>query len=336
MKWLQTDYFSDFHCKCGDCRSSCCDIWNISITRDEYVRLSEANCSDDLFRRIKCSLRIPEDHTPERYCLITRNFMGKCPMHDPDGLCAVQKELGEGAISEICRVFPRSMHRKGSINRAVCSAGCEAVIEILDRPEKLQIIEVENDLPVNLVNDSSPSLYENLFHYIAILQDSSISLRDRIMKVCRQVKPDFPDCDPSPAFPDELMPAIEKLQPYSPILQDLYESIVPVADWEHYIKEATAFEERFPNHDRLFENLIVNHLIYEDFPETDPRMVSPDSVYGLCFVYALMRFISITSNPQTMNDLADVLTSVFRYIEHTSFYYNGRTVLRHPERLLVL
>lgn len=337
MKWLQTDYFDSFRCKCGDCRFSCCDAWSIAISEEEYHRLSNLTCSDDMFRKLQCAFQKVDDPAPGRYMVFARNFLGQCPMHASSGLCSLQVELGEKILPEICRVFPRSMHRKGTVHRAVCSAGCEGVVEILDREEPLDFVEVENDLPVDLVNDASPDFYEIFRSYTDVIHDRSLPIAKRVERICQMLDPSFSASMDISKGIESLLSAIDQLKNYSPTLDEMSSSLqAELYTAERYPGAAALFEQNHPSWEKLFENLILNHLFYEDFPDTDPRISSKDSIYGLCFLYALMRVMCIARSSLSDIDLIDTLACVFRYAEHSSFYYNARVTIPDPSVLLCL
>ena len=156
--WLEPDYFADFHCKGGACRSSCCSGWDIAVDRNDYFRLIGLNCSEDLHRKLECAFRTPEYPTPERFRLISPNWLGRCPLQREDGLCALQCECGEAALPEICRVYPRSFKREGSNLQACCSNSCEAVVERLMEEERLSFRLVEMDAPVEISEDARPEI----------------------------------------------------------------------------------------------------------------------------------------------------------------------------------
>ena len=129
--WLQPDYFEGFKCKCGACRNCCCTGWDIAVGMDEYFRLIGMECPEEIHRRLECAFRVPDTPSPERFRLISPNWLGECPMHDEDGLCMIQRELGEAALPEICRMYPRCLKKEGELYEALCSNSCEAVVELL-------------------------------------------------------------------------------------------------------------------------------------------------------------------------------------------------------------
>ena len=109
--FLVPDSYADFHCKCGQCRHTCCDGWAVTFPREDYFRLLSVPCSPELRRKLDTSLHLADDPTPERYAELLPNWEGHCPLQRADGLCALQAECGEEAISSTCRYYPPASAR---------------------------------------------------------------------------------------------------------------------------------------------------------------------------------------------------------------------------------
>ena len=179
------EYDARFHCKGGACRSSCCTGWGISLTQDEYFRLLGMACSPALRARLDVAFHPAPDPTPQRYALISPNWQGDCPLHDADGLCMLQKECGEEALSSICRYYPRTLKQAGGAMEGGCSNSCEAVVELL----------MAQQAPLKFIRRSVQGLPRPVLHpaggfrlpireaCIRQLQDRSASLPDRILRM---------------------------------------------------------------------------------------------------------------------------------------------------------
>ena len=128
--FLVPDNYADFHCKCGQCRHTCCDGWAVTFPREDYFRLLSVPCSPELRCKLDTSLHLADDPTPERYAELLPNWEGHCPLQRADGLCALQAECGEEAISSTCRYYPRGI-RTMDDDECACSASCERVVEML-------------------------------------------------------------------------------------------------------------------------------------------------------------------------------------------------------------
>lgn len=61
--FLVPDNYADFHCKCGQCRHTCCDGWAVTFPREDYFRLLSVPCSPELRRKLDTSLHLADDPT---------------------------------------------------------------------------------------------------------------------------------------------------------------------------------------------------------------------------------------------------------------------------------
>ena len=182
--WLETDYFEKFRCKGGACRNSCCEGWRISVSMNEYFRLIGLDCSEKLHRRLEGAFVAPEYPTPEKFRQIAPNWLGKCPMHDENGLCMLHSECGEDALPEICRVYPRSLKKEGALNQACCSSSCEAVIEILFDESQLHFCLAQLPLRPEYAEDRPADMMKICAQCMWALQDRDVSLGERIRNIC--------------------------------------------------------------------------------------------------------------------------------------------------------
>ncbi|MCQ2437208.1 MAG: hypothetical protein MJ099_02290 [Clostridia bacterium] len=129
-QFLMPDYYPDFHCKGGSCRSNCCFGWKVTMSMEDYFRMVGVDCSPSLRRKIDTSLHILNDATPDRYAEISHDWQGLCHMLDEDGYCAFQRELGEDCMTSTCRYHPRGIKTIHD-NQCCTSCSCEATIETL-------------------------------------------------------------------------------------------------------------------------------------------------------------------------------------------------------------
>ena len=128
-------YYPNFHCKAGDCRHPCCVGWDIAIGMEEYFRMLGMNCSPELRRRLDTAFHPADDPSEHHYAVISPRWDGDCPLHLPNGYCALQCECGENAIPSVCRYYPRSPKSKYAY-QCQCANSCEAVVELLFAQEE--------------------------------------------------------------------------------------------------------------------------------------------------------------------------------------------------------
>ena len=138
MDCLVADIYDAFACKCGDCRTSCCEGWRVSISENEYFRLVGMDCPAALRERLDGSLHVYENAEPARYAELGKDWKGRCRMHGTDGLCELQKACGAAALPEICRMYPRSV-AGGDAARLPCALSCERVTEAALAADDLRV-----------------------------------------------------------------------------------------------------------------------------------------------------------------------------------------------------
>lgn len=65
------DIYTEFQCKAGACRKTCCHGWHITLTMKEYYALLGLDCSPELRRRLDGGvymLDMPEKRKIRRVC----------------------------------------------------------------------------------------------------------------------------------------------------------------------------------------------------------------------------------------------------------------------------
>ena len=136
MKITKPDYFDRFRCLAGHCPDSCCKEWEVQVDSCAAARYRDlpGTLGDDLRRWLR-------DEDGEAYLTISE---GRCPMWRRDGLCRIQAELGEEALCQTCREFPRLTHDYGDFVERGLELSCpEAARLILNEPAAF----VTEDLP---------------------------------------------------------------------------------------------------------------------------------------------------------------------------------------------
>lgn len=352
---IAPDYYDRFRCKGGACRSSCCIGWGISVSMNEYFRLIGLDCSPRLHARLECAFHQPESPSPERYALISPDWRGDCPMHDADGLCMLHRECGEGALPAVCRMYPRSVREESGLIKCVCSASCEAVTELLMDEEGPLVFRADRADDVPALHAAGQHSSELACAALTLLQDRTRPLPDRIDSIGSLLtafeesgacSPTDAQCTLQPAaWPMErTLPAavrlIRRLAQNSPSLERFGAAMLERYDPKSaglcalYRQDAATFDKAFPDWPRFFENLLANHIFYEDFPFTDSRLTPSGEYTGLVGVYAAMRVMSVgcTAEHGSRDALVDALSGLFRCIEHAAFYLNANYLLECEEQ----
>ena len=111
--YLTPDYYPEYHCKMGACRSACCEGWPISISMEDYFRLLGLSCSPELRSRLDAGIHPALHPTPavsglERSAALDfirttenlgrRYYSGFCGPTDPVGGTQLYVTLRSAAI----------------------------------------------------------------------------------------------------------------------------------------------------------------------------------------------------------------------------------------------
>lgn len=193
MNIVKLAYFDDFQCMGGECPDSCCkEGWHIWLSKREYLNYKKMDMKPE-FRKLadKCFKRTKGSISDYGYAEILHIDEG-CSFLTEDGLCGLQKELGEKALGYVCRTFPRNyVYIKDQAVTMSCLATCCHVTELLmQHPEGLGIIEGEYEgkqtelTYLYSLNESWKgfSYYWNILNAeIDILQNRSFSISERML-----------------------------------------------------------------------------------------------------------------------------------------------------------
>ncbi|MDF2944110.1 MAG: hypothetical protein K0S01_2968 [Herbinix sp.] len=341
MKYLVPEYYKDFKCKSSECRHSCCEGWPIRITTKEYYHLLGIKCSDELRAKLDCALKICIEPRNESYKQISADWRGICMLHREDGFCALQSELGESSLPEVCRLYPRSAKHLTEIYNCSCSNSCEEVVELLLTSKKALLFEVTDlsIIPEFSINLSTVK-YECCIKSISIMQDRNLSLPERFINLGNYLN----GADIYLTIPDNLSFAFQLLD----VFNQYFENNVSICDYckasqtyfdidskaelsvealnsihVKYISASEHLEYILPDWQILFEQLIVNHMFYNNFPYTDNQEKVNDAFLSLTTMYSFLRFniLGYMSDKTISGNLVDCLAAMFRLIEHSNFNY---------------
>lgn len=192
--FLMPDYFTNFSCKMGACRSACCVGWPISVSMQNYFRLLGIDCPKPLRDRLDVGLRMVDNPTNDRYAQFSPRYDGNCPLRLEDGRCAIHAELGEEVLPDICRLYPRGIRTVNDFECS-CANSCEGVVELLfNEKEPIRFVRktLTVDVPENKVHSS---MFDTLGRgqeirlcFIRVLQDRRYSLAKRLLNLYRIIE----------------------------------------------------------------------------------------------------------------------------------------------------
>lgn len=116
-------YFDDFRCIAGDCPDSCCKEWAVQVDPEAAAR----------YRALPGALgyklrQVLMEENGETVMTIENR---RCPMWRDDGLCRIQAELGEEALCQVCRDFPRLRHDYGDFLELTLELSCPEAARLI-------------------------------------------------------------------------------------------------------------------------------------------------------------------------------------------------------------
>lgn len=359
-QYLVPDYYPEFSCKMGACRAACCVGWPISFTMKDYFRLLGIDCSPSLRRRLDVAMRVMDHPTEEQYAQISPRYDGQCPMRMEDGRCAMQAELGNDALAAVCRLYPRGLRLDGEEDECSCANSCEAVLELLLHrgPITFRPYAITCELPpaarrshhfetlgrgqairlwlISLVQDQRYPLAQRLLLLGEGLytMDTALTARDEA-RMNRLLSGDEPLPVPQPIIPGihQLHCGLEVAGRLLEMMDERSESIRAYGQaalsyfhsgsdpFRQYQQGEKHFAGLIPAWQQWFENMLVNHMFFTQFPFQDRPVELKDEYIALCVVYALLRFLCIgwTAEKQSAQAAVDAAAAAFRLIDHTEF-----------------
>lgn len=141
MYQTRPDDYDAFRCIAGACPQTCCAAWEIVVdpdAQDAYLRLRHP--AGAKLRRV---MRVDADG--DTYFAQTD---GRCPFLCADGLCELQRTLGEQSLCRTCRDFPRwEVLLCDRVEQGLSLACPEAARQLLARtaPLRLESVRIPGD-----------------------------------------------------------------------------------------------------------------------------------------------------------------------------------------------
>ncbi|MBR1420337.1 MAG: flagellin lysine-N-methylase [Selenomonadaceae bacterium] len=104
MRLIRPTHVSKFQCDGSACNSNCCREWEITIDEETFEKYSKLD--SEIRDKILENLKVMHG---QHYVKLREDM--RCPFLDTDNLCKLQKQFGEGFISDLCACYPRIAYR---------------------------------------------------------------------------------------------------------------------------------------------------------------------------------------------------------------------------------
>lgn len=176
MQVVAPEFAKKFTCAAGSCPDTCCQLWQIIIDPDTLARYQ--NIEGKLGEAVRAAI-VPEE---EPYFRFGKN--GKCELLDENGLCKLQKEIGEDAQCRVCRTYPRFVRTYGALREEGVSLSCpEAMRLLLEDSAPVKFVSEKSDDPI-LPHDLDPeqffALKQSRTLAFSLVQDRRYPIEDRL------------------------------------------------------------------------------------------------------------------------------------------------------------
>ena len=147
-------FYDCFKCTASRCSDTCCIGWEIDVDK----------ASQEAYRKVagvfgdKLRANIEEGH----FKLLPHD---RCPFLDQNNLCEIYKNLGEGALCDICREHPRFVEVYGDIMEKGLGLCCEEAARLLLEGEgPLQFVTEECDEPEDEIDEDDIEIRDQVFY----------------------------------------------------------------------------------------------------------------------------------------------------------------------------
>ena len=124
MKIITPTHYHKFHCLAAACPDSCCKEWAVQV--DARSAQLYRTLPGDLGDRLRQVMQEEDGDT-----ILALEPDGRCPMWRDDGLCRIHAQLGEAALCDICRDFPRLRHDYGDFVELGLELSCPEAARLI-------------------------------------------------------------------------------------------------------------------------------------------------------------------------------------------------------------
>ena len=289
MKEYVLSYYPNFKCIAGDCKHTCCAGWEMNIDRET---LSEYKAKRQDYTALESGI----DFKKSKF---KADKSGRCAFLNDKNLCEIIINLGEQSLCQVCRDHPR--FRSFFDDRIELGLGfcCETATKmILSFDGKIEPVLVCDDNKENPLNFNHKNILEFREKALAILQDRSVGIDDRINQVLTLCKADFKEKDFSKLI--KLFLSFERLD----------------KGWAKRIKmlKKTPFST-LTDKEICAEQFLVNGIYRHLYNAEDTVSVR---AITLSLVLSLFVIINIAKNEQkTKENLVDIVRAFSAEVEYS-------------------
>ena len=231
------DFYDKFKCTADRCSDTCCVGWEIDIDKD----------SQEAYRKVagtfgdKLRANIEDGH----FRLLPHD---RCPFLDKNNLCEIYRNLGEGALCDICREHPRFVEVYGDIMERGLGLCCEEAAKLLLEGEgPLAFVTEECDEPEDELDEDDIEIRDEVLYereqIFRILANSEKPFANKLYEAfgCSSEK-NFAPLESAEAY----LELLEKTESFGPAWDEALARIktsIAAADAAHPISDQGCFSK---------------------------------------------------------------------------------------------
>lgn len=162
-------HYKQFQCIAGKCPDSCCIGWDVVV--DPASAAAYEKESAPIGEHIRSVLRKDEDGD----FVFSKKANGNCPFLNRQNLCEIQCHLGEEALCDTCRCFPRITQEYEGLIEHDLSITCPEAARMLFslRPWELQLTAISDDTSAVIADPQLQKLLSQREQLFASFKDIS-------------------------------------------------------------------------------------------------------------------------------------------------------------------
>lgn len=120
---LAPRYLAEFSCLGSACPENCCTGWTVQIDKPAYQRYRAVR-EQPLAGLFERHLQRKPTGGARGHAVILLREDKSCPLLDEQALCRIHAQLGEAALSDTCRDYPRQLGLDGALPRLHATLSC--------------------------------------------------------------------------------------------------------------------------------------------------------------------------------------------------------------------
>lgn len=189
MKYLVSDFYSDYECIGGECPETCCGGWNIVIDDKSYEKYNDLQEPDRTWVLEKM------EKTDGCYKMILDDNTGRCKFLNDEGWCLLYRNISPDMLCDTCKTFPRWAHIYYDLYVLTASIACPVVAKnIVNKKDPIQFRFMEDEEKINLSNPNWERYNEvinGFVNTVDILQDRRFTIGTRLylaLEVAREIQ----------------------------------------------------------------------------------------------------------------------------------------------------